>query len=409
MKKSFLALTCALAAFTMSAQNDVIKQAESAMKGKKDYNTVNQIIKPAQTNPETSSNAAVYYIPGKAAFNQYDKMLGLRQLGQLSKDDEVTMALVLTEGFDNFKKALPLDAVTDAKGKVKTKYTKDMQNVLIGHLNDLTVEGATLYNNGKYKDAYKSWMTFVEVEENPSFYGIEADKVYPDTVVADYLKNAGLAAYQDNDMALAAQSYKRAAEKGYAKEDVYKNGLSFAVNAKIPELIYFFASKGNEKFGDKDPFYINNLINYFLTNEKYDEAQQFLQNAINENPNVAQYYVLEGLILDEKKEADQAFELYKKALTLEPQNGLANFQLGRSLYLKADKLDTEFSGAPSAYPAFKEKELVPIYLEAIKYMEDAYKYDETNRHKALTLLEVLYYNTNNQAGMDSVKERKLAD
>lgn len=410
MKKSLFILACTVATFSMSAQLSVVKEAEKAMKGGKTYTEVNKIILPAQTNAETAEDAAVFYIPGKAAFNQYDKMLGLRQLHQLKNaNDTITMGLLLLDGFENFKKALPLDSKPDAKGKIKPKYTKDMQNVLVGHLNDLTSEGANLYNHGKYKDAYKSWMTFIDVEENPDAYGVKHETVYPDSVVANFIMNAGLAAYQDGDLELAAKTFKRAAEKGYDKESFFKNGLSIAIQAKDPEIIYYFASKGNEKYGKTDPFYINNLINYFLENQKYDEALQYLENAAAENPDNAQYYVLEGMILDEKGDVEKAAEFYKKALSIEPTNGLANFQYGRSIYMLADKKDNDYSGSPAQYQAFKDSEIVPLYLDAIKYMEEAYKYDEFNRSKALTILEFLYYNTNNEEGMESVKQRKLDD
>ena len=410
MKKSLLILACAASVFTLGAQQSVVKEAEKAMKAGKTYNEVLSIMKPAMTDTETAEDVAVYYIPGKAAFNQYDKMLGLRQLKQLkSPEDTIQMGILLLNGFENFQKALPLDSKPDAKGKVKQKYTKDIYNVLAGHLNDLTVEGANLYNLGKYKDAYDLWMKFVEVESNPESIGLKPELVQPDDVVANFIQNAGLAAYQDKDYNLAAETFVKAAEKGYDKESFFHNGLSIAIQANNPEAIYYFASKGNAKYGHTDPFYINNLINYYLQNEKYDEALKYLDNAIVEDPENAQYFVLEGMIWDERGDLDKATDLYAQALKIEPENGLANFQYGSSLYRQADKKDNEFQGSPSKYDAFKQSEIIPLYLEAIKYMENAYKYDEYNKSKALTILEVLYYNTNNEEGMNSVKERKLAD
>lgn len=402
-------MACAVAAMSVNAQQTVIKEAEKAMKSGKDYTEVVKIITPAQSNPETAQEAAVFYIPGKSAFNQFDKMLGLRQLNQLkSANDTVKMGILLLDGFENFTKALPLDSKPDEKGKIKPKYTKDMHNVMAGHVNDLTSEGANLYNHGRYDDAYKSWMLFVDIQENPANYGVKAEAVQPDSIVANFIMNAGLAAYQKKDMELAAKTFKQAAEKGYDKESFFKNGLSIAIQAKDPEIIYYFASKGNEKYG-QDQFYINNLINYYLQEKKYDEAAQYLENAIKENPGNAQYYVLDGMIYEEKGNSDKATEYYKKALEVDPNNGLANFQMGLSLYRLADKKDNDFQGNPGAYQEFKDTELMPLYLDAIKYMEAAYENDEFNRSKALTVLEGLYYSTNNEQGMKSVEQRKLDD
>ena len=79
MKKfSLLALAIATA-FCASAQANILKEAERAMKDGKDAKDVVNVITPALTNPETARLAKTWYIPGKASFNQYDKMLGQRQ------------------------------------------------------------------------------------------------------------------------------------------------------------------------------------------------------------------------------------------------------------------------------------------------------------------------------------------
>lgn len=406
MKKSLLFLALSVAAFTLNAQQQVVKEAEKAMKAGKDYTVVLEMIEPAMSNPETANDAAVYFIPGKAGFDQYDKMFGFKQFGKLPEEDEPTMALALIGGYDNFMKALPLDTVVDAKGKVKTKYSKQIKDIIKGHYNDFATAGVSLYNAKDFQNAYKAWMTFVDLTENGSKYDIPEQ---PDSLAANFLMNSALAAWQMNDNALAAKTFMKAAQKGYEKENVWQYGLATAIQADEPEILYYFASTGNDRYGDQDTQYINSLINYYLKNEKYDEAIKYLDDAIAKKPNASQYYALEGILYESKGDNAKAMELYKKAVDLDANNGLANYYYGRGLSIEAGTMADEFTGSEAAFQTFYANELRPRYEQAIKILEAAYEQDENNRANTLNLLEQLYYVTNNEAGMESVKERKLAD
>ena len=85
MKKIALAAVVCLVAAGASAQINVVKDAERAMKGNASLDDVVKIITPAFTNPETEQLAQTYYVPGKAAFNNADMLLVQRQLGQLDE------------------------------------------------------------------------------------------------------------------------------------------------------------------------------------------------------------------------------------------------------------------------------------------------------------------------------------
>lgn len=397
-------MACAATALSMSAQQSVVKDAEKAMKSGKPYTEVYQMILPAMSNPETEKEAATYYIPGKAGFTQYDNLIAPQQFGRLKEGEDMVMAVALLGGYDNFVKALPLDSVTDAKGKVKTKYSKDIVNQIAGHYNDFTAIGVTFYNAKDYKNAYRAWNTFVELSENADRFGIKAAN---DSTVANFLLNSGLAAWQDGDNALATRSFMKAAKKGYDKETAWQYGLATAIQANDEEALQYFATTGNERYGAEDTQYINSLINYYLKAEKYDDAIRYLDAAIAQNPSNGQYYALEGIIYESKNDDAKAMDLYKKAVELDPTNGLANYYYGRALSIEAGKMA---DAAPEAeINQIYREQLKPRYDEAIKVLEIAYENDKNNRSNTLNLLEQLYYVTNNEEGMESVKQRRLDD
>lgn len=375
MKKSLLILACAAAAFSLSAQ----------------------------TPQEEAKN---YYNTGKNAIKKYDDLLGRMRLNMLKEGEDMTMAKSLMDAYDNFLLVLPLDSMPDAKGKVKHKYTKDIKNQISGHYTDFTDVGGLFYNGKDYKNAIRAWDTFVELSDNPERFDIKA---LPDTTVALYIWNAALAAYEDNDLPLASKKLVQAGKRGYDKEILYQYGLQIAQQAKDDEATLYFATEGDKKFGTADNRYINSLINYYLLKEKYDDALTYLDQAIALNPQGSQYYALEGIVYEAKDDFPKAMELYKKAVDLDANNGLANYYYGRGLSILTGKKSDEFNGNQAQYEAFYKSELLPHYKEAITVLEKAYELDPNNRGNTLNLLEQLYYITNDEAGMKSVKDRKLND
>ena len=125
MKKHLVIALAALFAGSMaaSAQMQVLKDAERAQKSGKAPSEVVNIITPAFSDPETATLAQTYYIPGKAMFGEFDQLFGYKQFNKLPENGDKKMADDLLEGYVYYMKALPLDTVTDAKGKVKTKYS----------------------------------------------------------------------------------------------------------------------------------------------------------------------------------------------------------------------------------------------------------------------------------------------
>ncbi|MGN0222526.1 MAG: hypothetical protein ACI4AM_00720, partial [Muribaculaceae bacterium] len=110
--KKHLALAAAflLGSFALSAQMQVLKDAERALKDGKDPQEVMTIITPAFQHPETAQLAQTYFIPGKSCFQYYDQLLGYKQFNKLPEGGEVMMAQCLLMGYGLYNQALPLDS-----------------------------------------------------------------------------------------------------------------------------------------------------------------------------------------------------------------------------------------------------------------------------------------------------------
>lgn len=406
MKKTSILGLCLLTAAAASAQITVVKEAEKAMKSGKPFTEVVTIVTPAFTDPSTAQLAQTYYVPGKAGFKQYDDVLGKRQIGMIKEGDpQITAAVnALLGGYDYFMKALPLDSLPNEKGQVKPKYSKDILSTIQGHQNDFNTAAVDFWQAKEYDNAYKSWDIFLAFQKNPRFPKAQQ---FPDSTIADITYNQGLAAWQANNFDAALNSFRKSLALGNDKKQLFEYAIAVANNAKNNDAILEFAEAGNRLYGHDDPQFINQIINYYLNTEKYDEAMNILNNAIAADPQNAQYYALEGIIYDNQKNRTKSLECYDKALSLNPQNAIALFYKGRALAAQAGELSDNYNG--NSYDAYKASTLAPLYRQSIELLEKAYELDPNNRHQILQVLEIDYYNLNDQAGMDSVKERKLAD
>lgn len=406
MKKITILSLCLFAGMSAMAQKDVVKEADRAMKAGKPFSEVVTIITPAFSDPTTKESAETYYIPGKAGFKQYDSMLGKRAMGQLDENGPLEMAKALMGGYEHFMKALPLDSLPDAKGKVKPKYSKDIYNVIGGHLNDFSNAAVDFWNVKDYGKAYDAWGIYLDLARDPRFTKVLPGETAPaDSTMSDISYNRALAAWQADNFENAIDAFRLAIKLGYSKKSVYDYGVAVAIGGKNNEALLEFATAGNEKFGNEDATFLNQIINYYLQTEKYTEALDYLNKGIAEKPNSAQYYALRGIIYDNQKEAEKAQADYEKAIQLDANHPLALFYMGRNVAMKAGALQDAYD--KNDFDQYKKDNIDPLYKQAADYLEKAYTVDEGNREEVLKLLEVIYYNLNDAEKMKSVEDRKI--
>lgn len=406
MKKLATAGLCLMAILSASAQKTVVKDAETAMKGGKPYAEVLQIITPAFTNPETAKSAMTYYIPGKAGIKEYNDLLGKRQLQiKFPEGGEYVMAKALVGAYDNYMQALPLDSLPDEKGRVKPKYSKEIINDLAGHYNDFTNIAVDFWNAKDYAGAYRAWEIYLDMPNNPIF--AKSIKAPADTMQSEIAYNQALAAWQADDYGKALGAFRRAKNMGYSKKGLYDYAIAVAQSAKDTDALIEFASAGNDLYGKEDIQYLNQIINYYLQTEKYDDAIAFLNQGIAENGGNAQYYALRGIIRDNQLKPEEARADYQAAYDIDNDNPLALFYLGRSIAAEAGKLADEYTRAD--FDVYKANVLTPKYRQAIDLLEKAYTLDQANRNEILKVLDIVYYQIDDAEGLKSVADRRSAN
>lgn len=402
MKKIIILSTAMLCGIGAFAQLNVLKDGERAMKAKEPMKKVVEIVTPAFTNPETSTLSQTWYIPGKAAFNEYDNLLGLEAFGKLPEDGKATMGANLLDGYDYMIKALSLDSVPDAKGKIKTKYSKDIINTLVGHYNDYNNNAVNLWNLQDYNGAYKAWGIYLDMSEQPlKFKGIN---VPADTLLCEIAYNQALAAWQANDFQASLDCFIKSKNMGYNKKNIYDYAISVASQLQDTAAILSLAREALPLYGDQDPNYIGFIINDYLVRKDYDNALVAIKEAIAQNPNNAEYYSVLGIIYDTQEKRDEAKAAYKQAMNVDPDNAKANYFYGRALYQDAYDASDKGPSEANAIDAYFKTTVKPILEEAAIYLEKANQIDPENPDP-LKLLENVYYSLNDEKKLEDVQQR----
>lgn len=324
MKKLVAIALCAATAVGAVAQKQVVDQA-SKMAGKFDkLPEARALINDAMSNPETANDVRTYFVAGDLEYSAYDKGI---LAGQINPQDPqaapLTMAEELLNGYNMMMKALPLDAIPDAKGK-SGKYAKKIASTVAGHSNDYFNAGGEFYNNKHYPEAYELFTIYADMPDQ-EWLGKLAPTLNPEQRAQAYYYG-GLAAYFSQQPLKATESLKKARLHGYEDPEAQNyvmeiacwqqlaNDSTMANQAKAN--IIDVARSGYQKYGLQNHLFFSNLINAMIEDNQFAMAYELMDQELAKNPENGWLYGLQGYVYDVEGKDAQAVESYRKAANL---------------------------------------------------------------------------------------------
>lgn len=373
------------------AQADVVKNVEHELKGSSpNFANALKDIQPALTDPSTAGTVMPWYLAGKASFGIYDNAYIRQSTGnELTPEETRQAGHALIDGYNYYFKALPLDSVPDAKGKIKPKKSKDMLKEIAAEYPQLRNAGVFLYNIQDYDGAFDAWELYVTLPQN-KLLGKSAPVAHPDTIVGEIMFNQGLAKIFTDDNKTALDKMYGAIALGYQTPTVYTVGIEAARRLGDTVSMYNLAHKGYDLYGTKEISFIGQLINERMEQKDYagclDLVNQALASTSADNTSMlSQLYDVRGIIYDEENKYDEAVADFTKAIELDPNFAKAYFDKGRVMYNNALKLDE------SGDPEIGKNVVVPILIEVAPIFEKAYELNETELRQIPGILYRLYY------------------
>ena len=273
---------------------------------------------------EVPQDAKSLYTAGKAEIDAYNKAFMAQQINPDAVDAK-KMGEQLINGYCYWMEAMPLDSLPDAKGKIKPKYSKDIVNKLVGHVNDFFNVGGNFYNNKLYyPEAYQAFMIYADMPSIPAF-AKSAEQVNESQRATAYF-NAGLAAYTGSSVAESADAFRKARLCNYEQPEAYIYEIACWQNmmqkdstleAKAQKNINDIALAGFEKFGVAQPVFLNNIVNSMINDKKYDDALALINKNIAENPDNANLCGLLGFVYDRMDNDAESVKAYRAAAAKE--------------------------------------------------------------------------------------------
>ena len=369
MKKIILFAAAAIMALGASAQMSLVKDlAKKASSGNPQaLMEVLQAIEPAFENPETANDVLTYYTFGKAAFGLYDEMYKMKLMQQPVDDD--MMNELLTSAFGCYMEALPLDSVPevdkngvpklnkDGSKKIKTKYSNEIIGALTSHMGDIANAGNIYLQASNWEKAAESFGSYADIAS--SAFAIANGVAAPDSTLSQVRFFQGYSQYQIQKFAEAYDSFTQARKLGYTDNNI----VDFQTSS------------------------LANMVQGMLDKNEYDKANAFIDNALKGDPMNGTLHDIKGFTVELTDGVDAALPYYRKATEVEPTYANAFFDVGRCLYLQAQKI---IDDNPNATNKELVPKLKPIYDEAIPFLEKATQLNPDDSKAKNVLDDILY-------------------
>ncbi|NOZ33704.1 MAG: tetratricopeptide repeat protein [Chlorobi bacterium] len=270
----------------------------------------------------------------------------------------------LTKSAEALLKAVELDK----KGSLKEKTsTKDLNEMI---KNSIINKAILKYTENDYDNAFTLMNYGYKLCQLPK---PPKDTAYNEKQVQYF---EGIIAFKAGKYDTAKKYFEKSIKDNYEPGSSYHYLATCYANEKNNDKFISTVKEGFEKYPDYEQLIID-LINYYMTRNEQDKAIEYINIAIEKNPDNPSYYSAKATIFDNKtdtltklydKNMEQAYELKKKAFQNRNNSKVkAEFQKKRDAALaKAveyfDQIETNLAKAEKLYN--KSLEINPKFFNA---------------------------------------------
>ena len=403
MKRVLLTVALCVAASASFAQKKVVNEAQSIAKGSNaDFGEARTLIKGALENPETKDDAKTWYVAGFIEDQQFNAERAKQILGQ--QPNEPVMYEALYGILPYFQKAYELDQLPNEKGKVKPKYTKDIESILSANHVYLFNGGAYYFDKQEYKKAYDFFNQYVEISELPMFAGTQTAEKDSTFMTVQFYAAAAASLAKDSRLAIAA--LERAKNTPYRQYDVYQYlcyEYGEARTAQDSVMLEKTFEEGMQVFPDS-AFFLNNLINTYIYSNRNEKALEMLNVAIQKNPNDANLYNVMGRVYETGlKDYANAEKNFQIALEKDPNLTDALSNIGRIYYNQGVNKLSEANMINDSKKYQEELSMAKdLFKKALPYYKKAHE-AEPEKMDNMIALRGIYYNLNMGPELEAIE------
>lgn len=402
MKKAIVLLSIVLVSGAVFAQKANVSKAKNKALSTEspDFAGAREAIKLALEDPTTKDQANTWYVAGLIGYKECESLYFQLQMGQ--KIDDTAKGEAVMESVNYFVVADSLGQIPNEKGKINTRIRKDIMPKMLEYYQQqhLVMYGAYLFEQKNYARAYDAFKMHVSIPDMPMFQDEKEQAKMPrDTVYSQYKYYTALAASNAGLNKEAIAIYKDLTDEDYEPVTVYQLLYQEYFNLKDTVNYVNTLKEAFQKF-PTEPWFLQNLINHFIFTGQTEESLVYLRNAIEREPNVAQYHYVKGNVDETLGNVEDAKVDFQKAIELEPTMADAYAGMGRVYFNVAVNMLDEASNLQDQ--AQYEQELQKaqdIFKESLPYFQKAAELNPDDTDYKMTL-RTLYY----RLGMDAEYE-----
>lgn len=353
-----------------------------------DFEGAKEAIQAALQDESTKNEVITWYTAG-LVYEKIQDAEYLKEVSGRSADATLKGESAITS-YAYYIKAYDMDFMPNTKGKVKPKYSKKIKNSIKNYYVNMAFlnYGITEFNKKNFPKTIEAFEIHTGV---PDLQMFSEDKPFiKDTVFYQIRYYTALAYERSDSIVKAMEIFEQLKDKGY--EEIFVNQhLSDLYKEQKDTVNYLRTLEEGYKRYPNEFFFLGNLINFYIFNNEEQKGIDYLNKAIELDPNNAQYYNVKGSVMETLNRTEEAAEYYDKALTLNPTLMEAFNNKGRMIYNEAYKLEDKSVSTRDPQGSAKLKAAaLEKYKESLPYFEKAAELKPTNMEN-LVLLRSIYY------------------
>jgi len=352
-----------------------------------DYKGAKDAILLALKDSTTKNDATTWFVAGDVFNGIYTEQQKIEWTTK--KGDKALMASSVESALKYYLVADSLDKLPNAKGKIAPKYHAKIVEKVKGLQRCFTEGGSYYYELKDYKNALKFFEVYLNYQYIPQMQGLGLEK---DTLIPLITYYCGLCATQAELPAVAVKYYEKVKDNMDSSVTKYIYSRLCEDYSQLKDTVNMVRmfKLGAQKFPNES-YYVRNLINFYINQNKMDEALSWINAAIELEPTSAILWNVKGRIL-ETKNVEESKACYQKSIDLDPKFAEALGNLGRIYYNKAvEELDRINAIRDDKKYKIEKAKLKSTFEIPLPYFEKAYELNPDERDYVIALRGI-YYN-----------------
>jgi tetratricopeptide (TPR) repeat protein len=387
MKKTIFLLSAIIlmGGSALAQKKNVSKAKAKILSETPDTKAAKGFILLALQDTTTNKLASTWFVAGdvfNAIYTEQQKLQWTQKKG-----DQAVMAESVESAFKYYMTADSLDQQPNAKGKIAPKYHSKVLDKIKALQRGFTEGGSYYYEQKDYQKALNMFATYVSYPNLPIMKGQGLEK---DTLLSLINYYCGLCATQAKLPAVAVKYYELVKDEKDSKWIYARLCDDYTALKDTANMIRMF-KLGVQKF-PSEQFYVRSLINYYINQNKMDEALTWINQAIALDDKSAVLWNVKGRIMENAKDNETARTCYQKAVDLDPKFDDALGNIGRLYYNHAvEELDRINAIKDDKKYRTEKAKLKTLFETPRPYFEKAMVLNPEERDYVIALRGI-YYN-----------------